>query len=188
MVTRVDKFLGGLGVNLTDKLDVQANATVTIGDGTSTGNLYVGGNAIVNGIDLTANVINLESNTAEIASNVAKTDLNQTFVAAQRAEVSILSDVSSNVTLDFNDSNHWEITLANSITLLNPSNLVAGQSGSIVVKQNNVGSQTLSFESSWKFPEGTAPTLSTTANAVDRIDYFVNSNVFIHAVEALNVS
>ena len=43
MVTRVDPFLGGLGIDATGKFEVQANATVTIGDGTSTGNVNVGG-------------------------------------------------------------------------------------------------------------------------------------------------
>ena len=43
MVTRVDKFLGGLGIDATDKFEVQSNATVTVGDGESTGNVSVGG-------------------------------------------------------------------------------------------------------------------------------------------------
>jgi hypothetical protein len=43
VVTRVDKFLGGLGIDATDKFEVQANATVTVGDGESTGNVSVGG-------------------------------------------------------------------------------------------------------------------------------------------------
>lgn len=43
MVTRVDKFLGGLGIDATDKFEVQSNATVTVGNGTSTGNVHVGG-------------------------------------------------------------------------------------------------------------------------------------------------
>jgi microcystin-dependent protein len=42
MVTRVDPFLGGLGIDATGKFEVQANATVTVGDGTSTGNVIVG--------------------------------------------------------------------------------------------------------------------------------------------------
>lgn len=43
MVTRVDKFLGGLGIDATDKFEVQSNATVTVGNGSSTGNVHIGG-------------------------------------------------------------------------------------------------------------------------------------------------
>ncbi len=44
MVTRVGKYVGGLGIDLTGKLDVLDNATVTVGNGTTTGNLFIGGN------------------------------------------------------------------------------------------------------------------------------------------------
>jgi len=53
MVTRVDKFLGGLGIDATNKFEVQANATVTVGDGTSTGNVNVGGEVVSSTIDAT---------------------------------------------------------------------------------------------------------------------------------------
>lgn len=47
MVTRVDKFLGGLGIDATDKFEVSSNATVTVGNGTSTGNVHVGGRVAI---------------------------------------------------------------------------------------------------------------------------------------------
>jgi microcystin-dependent protein len=49
MVTRVDKFLGGLGIDATNKFEVASNATVTVGNGTSTGNVTLGGNIVVGG-------------------------------------------------------------------------------------------------------------------------------------------
>ena len=53
MVTRVDKFLGGLGIDATNKFEVQANATVTVGNGTSTGNVKVGGEVVSSTVDAT---------------------------------------------------------------------------------------------------------------------------------------
>ena len=79
------------------------------------------------------------------------------------------------------------MTLAGNRTLANPFNLVAGQSGSIFVTQDGTGSRTLSFGSKFHFVGGTAPTMTTTASAVDRVDYVVKSTDVIHAVVSLDV-
>ena len=110
----------------------------------------------------------------------------QTFTAAQRGSISAISVASGDTskTLDFDTANNFALTLANtaSCTLANPSNLTAGQSGSIFVVQDATGSRLLTYGSSWDFAGGTAPTLSTAADAVDRIDYIVRSGTSIHAV------
>ena len=50
-----------------------------------------------------------------------------------------------------------------------------GQSGLIYVYQDGSGSRTLSYVSCWNFSGGTAPTATTTANAVDIISYNVRT-------------
>ena len=93
-------------------------------------------------------------------------------------------------TLDFADSNNFELTLANtsSCTLANPSNLTEGQSGSIFIVQDSTGSRLLTYGDKWDFAGGSAPTLSTGASAVDRIDFVVRSTSKIHAVFTANYS
>ena len=49
MTTKVSPLVGGLGIDATNKLQLLANATVTLGNGTSTGNISVGGNLVVGG-------------------------------------------------------------------------------------------------------------------------------------------
>ena len=44
MSSKVSAFMGGLGLDARDKLEIQANATSTVGNGTTTGNVHVGGN------------------------------------------------------------------------------------------------------------------------------------------------
>ena len=61
MVTRVDPFLGGLGIDATGKFEVASNATVTVGDGTSTGNVVIGGELIASTVSATT-YIGLSSN------------------------------------------------------------------------------------------------------------------------------
>lgn len=110
----------------------------------------------------------------------------QTFTKAQRGAISAISVASGDTTktLDFATANNFALTLANTstCTLANPSNLTAGQSGSIFVVQDGTGSRLLNYGSKWSFPSGAAPTLSTAASSVDRIDYIVRSTSSIHAV------
>lgn len=75
----------------------------------------------------------------------------------------------------FNTSNNFALTLTGNCTLANPTGLVAGQSGAIVVTQDATGGRTLAFGSFWKFAGGTAPVLSSTANAVSTIVFYVES-------------
>jgi hypothetical protein len=98
-----------------------------------------------------------------------------------------LTDATS-ITSDFDVGQNFALTLADNRTLAAPTNLDSGQVGSIFITQDGTGSRTLAFASVWKFPGGTAPTLSTTAGAVDRIDYIVFSGTAVQAVATLNIS
>ena len=111
----------------------------------------------------------------------------QTFTAGQRGEVTTLAS-GTTVTIDFADSNNFACTMTHNITFANPSNLVAGQAGSIFLTQDGTGSRTASWGSQWDFKAGLAPTLTTTAAAVDRIDYVVRSASSIHAIFSANYS
>ena len=117
----------------------------------------------------------------------AVTDAAQTFTAGQRGEITALSD-GATITPDMNDSNNFSVTLGGNRTLANPSNIAVGQCGSIFIAQDGSGSRTLAFGSYYDFVDGTAPTLTTTASAVDRIDYVVRTSTSIHAVATLAYS
>ena len=107
-------------------------------------------------------------------ANTAFTNVNQSFSVAQRGTITALTD-GSTITPNMNNANNFSVTLGGNRTLANPTNLTAGQSGVIVVTQDGTGSRTLAYGSNWKFPGGTAPTLTTTAAAVDVIAYYVES-------------
>jgi hypothetical protein len=110
----------------------------------------------------------------------------QTFTAAQRGSVTTLSDsAGSSVAINFAAANNFELTLtgsaSNTRSLANPSNVTAGQSGVITIVQSANGSNLLTYGSNWDF-SGAAIPLSTTANAVDTIAYYVISATKIRAV------
>ena len=113
-------------------------------------------------------------------ANIAVTNAAQSFSAAQRGSISALTD-GSTITPNFALANNFSVTLGGNRTLANPTNQTAGQSGVIVITQDGTGSRTLAYGSYWKFPTGTAPTLTTTASAVDVLAYYVESSTRITA-------
>jgi len=132
------------------------------------------------------------SGTSAVAVATAGTDYPglataQTFTKGQRGAIVTLTD-GATVTPDMADGNNFTLTLGGNRTLANPSNLTAGQSGSIFLVQDGTGSRTLAYGSYYDFAGGTAPTLTTTASAVDRIDYVVRSTTSIHCVFTANYS
>jgi hypothetical protein len=120
-------------------------------------------------------------------ADTAKTDVAQTYTAGQRGEITALTD-GATITPDLADSNNFSVTLGGNRTFANGTNIVAGQSGSIFITQDGTGSRVLSWGSYYDFIGGTAPTLSTSPNAVDRIDYVVRSSTSIHCVFTANYS
>ena len=129
----------------------------------------------------------LVSTQANVPTDNAVTGTSQTFTAGQRGEVTTLQS-GATVTPDLNDSNNFTLTLDQNLTIANPSNCTAGQAGSIFLVQDGTGSRTAGWGSYWDFAAGTVPTLTTDANAVDRVDYVVRSSTSIHAVFTGNYS
>lgn len=106
--------------------------------------------------------------------DTAKTDVAQTFTAAQRGSYVTLTDAAT-IAVDLSLGNNFQVTLGGNRTLGAPTNVVAGQSGVIRVVQDGTGSRTLAYNSVYKFAGGTTPTLTTTASAVDLLAYHVES-------------
>ena len=97
------------------------------------------------------------------------------------ADIVSLTDA-ANVSLSFSNGQNFSLTLAGNRTLDNPTQCVPGQVGSIFIIQDGTGSRTLSYGTNWEFPAATAPTLSTSAAAVDRLDYIVRTSTAVQSV------
>ena len=139
-------------------------------------------------IATSASGVTVTGTVAMTGGPAAGIDTTQTFTKAQRGEIVTLSSQST-VTIDMATSNNFYIALGHNVTFANPSNRVKGQSGSIIISQDGTGGRTVSWGSNWDFIGGTAPTITTTANAIDRIDYIVReNNGFIQAVHTANYS
>ena len=97
------------------------------------------------------------------------------------ADIVSLTDAGT-VTVDFNAGQNFHLTLTDNRALGNPSNCVAGQTGRIFIAQDSTGSRTLSYGTSWEFIESSAPTLSTSIDAVDRLDYIVRTSTAVQSI------
>ena len=101
--------------------------------------------------------------------------------------VNALGNTTGSTTIDFSVANIITATLTGATTFANPTTESVGQSGSIIVTQDGTGGRTLAWGTQFKWTGGTAPTLSTAASAVDRIDYLVVAADTIHCVASLDV-
>jgi len=151
-----------------------ASYTLTLPDNTGTNSQFLTTNG--------SGVLSWSSPAGGVSLSVA-----DTWTAGQRAEITTLTD-GATITPNLNDSNNYVVVLGGNRTIANPTNITAGQSGSIFIAQDGTGSRTAAWGSYWDWAAGTAPTLSTGASQVDRIDYIVRSSTSIQAVATLNYS
>ena len=79
------------------------------------------------------------------------------------------------ITPDFTQANNFAMTIGGNRTLANPNLPTVGQSGIIYVTQDATGGRSLVFGSYWKFPSGSVPTLTASANATDALVYTVRT-------------
>ena len=175
LVDQIEKRTGGTAI------DVPATgrwAATSVGDGTVSDAEFTYINSLSS---------NAQTQLTSLSTSKAALATAQTFTAGQRGEVTALTSATT-VTIDLADSNNYSCTMAHNITFANPTNAVAGQSGSIFLTQDGTGGRTGSWGTNFDWAAGTAPTLTTTAAAVDRIDYVVRSATSIQAVATLNLS
>ena len=104
-----------------------------------------------------------------------------TFEGPGIVPVTSLTDAAS-IAIDMGLGNNFAITLAGNRTLSAPTNVTPGQTGYIYVVQDGTGSRTLAFNNAYIFVSGTAPTMSTAANAIDLLVYNAKTTTAITTV------
>ena len=163
----------------TDAIAIASNGVVTLSQGlTSTAASNTLGTTSFNDANIT-NVgdIALDSITSD-GGNAAAITFSQGVVPNTVTEAA-----SGNYTPDMSRYTNFILTVDNSnnCTLQDPTDEVAGQSGIFVFIQDGTGGGTLSHADDRYFVAGgTSITLSTAANAIDIVPYFVQADGKIH--------
>ena len=108
-----------------------------------------------------------------------------TFAGTVLAKTDTDTSNTGSVTLDFTANQNFVLTFTGNVALANPTTEQVGQAGVIVCIQDGSGSRTLSLGSQFKTAGDAGITLSTAANAVDIVPYFVSAadSILIGAVQ-----
>lgn len=112
------------------------------------------------------------------ASNYYSATANKILDAAVVYTSEVTVTYGTTTTFDFNNFNNAVVTLTGNITTMTFSNARAGKAGTIRFIQDSGGSKTTVWNSALKWASGSAPTLSTAANAVDVLNYFCISSTY----------
>lgn len=76
-----------------------------------------------------------------------------------------------NISWNLSNQQRSIVVLGGNRVFDNPTNMKDGGEYSMIVKQDATGNRTVTWDSSYKWPGGTPPTLSTGANAIDIIEF-----------------
>ena len=94
-------------------------------------------------------------------------------VSGSAVATTYIGSLSGAITLNFDNSQNFVITMTGNLTLSNPTTEKVGQSGFIVFIQDGTGGRTVSLGTDYETAGGAGLTLSSTANTTDVVPYIV---------------
>ena len=191
---------GGASISRIEQGNTSAEVTDTGSNGTfavttegtvrfrveSTGETYIAGSLVLEGTTDDAFEATISCDPTadrtltlpDATTTLAGLAVTQSFTAAQRGSVVVLTP-GATVTPNFSAGNNFSLALNQNTTLANPTNLTAGQSGSISITQDATA-RTLSYGNYFYF-DGGVPSLGTTTGAISTLVYYVDSSTHITA-------
>lgn len=128
----------------------------------------------------------LDSNTyiTSVGSSYVQRDQVEQYTRQQYFWTELLGESSSTISWNLDSAQVANITLTGNWTLANPTNMKAGATYMIVIKQDATGSRTLSYGSNYEFGDDGTPTLSTGANKADILTFMSDgTNMFFLGIK-----
>jgi hypothetical protein len=179
-----------LNIGTGSDLQLYHDASNSYIDDTGTGSLYLRSNELqvhkytgeVMATFTADGAVNIYyDNGVKLATNTNGVQITGTLLATTDTDTSN----TGSVTLDFAANQNFVLTLTGNLTLANPTTEQVGQAGVITFIQDGTGSRTLTLGTQYKTRGGSGITLSTAANTVDVVPYFVQSsgNILLGAVQ-----
>ena len=173
-------------------LEMQNNSAIKATGGTLpiTGSVDISGSLAIAGItNVSASIAAAENVAAFPFTGSAGISGSLDIDGQVTGGVTSLAIASTTASMDFNDGNFFNLTLANAVdTHLDATNVAAGQTISLVVTNNATGAGTLSFSPDFKFSEGTAPTVTAAVDAVDILTFVTTDATSVYGTGLLNFS
>lgn len=143
------------------------------------------GSFLINAADLTGTLA--EFNAALQSDSFAALGTSQEFTKTQNFNATSLTSSSNSIAWDAESNQVFKHTATENTTLANPTNLKDGATYIFIFTQHASLAKTLAFGSAFKWPGGTAPTVSTGASAVD-VMTFISDGTNMYGVSSLDFS
>jgi hypothetical protein len=131
--------------------------------------------------------ITISTGSATAGTRVAVLNTAQQYSRAHNFAATALTITSGTVPWDLSQNQVATLTVTTNSTMNTPTNPQAGATYVLIVTQGTGGSNTLSYSTAYKFPGGSAPSLSTGSSQVDVIS-FVSNGTVLYGVTSQNFS
>ena len=192
-IVTATSFTGNITGNVTGTVSGNAGTATVLENARTIGGVSFNGSANINlpGVNAAGN-----QNTTGLSAGLSGTpQLNVGVTTATNIKITGTSEstihtqaasAGGNTSPAYQTADNFIITMGGNTTMT-ANNQKIGQTGAIFIVQDGTGSRPAAWHADYKWAGGTAPTLSTAANSIDRIDYFVKASNQIHAVASLDV-
>ena len=157
------------------------SSSLTIKELVASDNLDLASSGIVNVTSIGATNINVTGivTATSVGINTTTTNNTKLYLNGNAASNIVTLTDGETITPDFTLGNNFQVTIAATRNLANPTGVTTGQSGVIFIQQDGTGGYSLSYGTSWDFASATPPTLITKANALNALPYFARSTTSI---------
>jgi len=125
---------------------------------------------------------------AVAAASYARLDVAEEFTAAQGTTESVPAISAGALTLNFDASNLFEVSLTENVTSMTITNTTHPGTRVLKFTQDVTGGRTVAWPAAIKWSGGTAPTVTATANAVDVYTFLVDSAGAIYGAALQDLS
>ena len=164
-----------------------ANITGGTFGGLSTGSINSSSGTIGNFTTTLTGDVTISTGSATVGTRVAVLNTAQQYSRAHNFAATALTITSGTIPWDLSQNQVATLTVTTNSTMNTPTNPQAGATYVMIVTQGTGGNNTLSFSTAYKFPGGSAPSLSTGSSQVDVLS-FVSNGTVLYGVASQNFS
>jgi len=121
--------------------------------------------------------VTISTGSATVGTRVAVLNTEQEYTRTHNFNATSLTISTGTVAWDLSQNQVAKLEVTTNSTMQTPTNPVDGATYMLIVTQGTGGSNTLSFSTAYKFPGGSAPSLSTGSADVDVLTFVSNGTV-----------
>jgi len=176
------------GANITNgTIQTLTSSTATITGGTFSGSINATAGTIGTLNSTTGTIgnfttiltgdVTISTGSATVGTRVAVLNTAQEYTRTHNFNATSLTISTGTVAWDLSQNQVAKLEVTTNSTMQTPTNPVDGATYMLIVTQGTGGSNTLSFSTAYKFPGGSAPSLSTGSADVDVLTFVSNGTV-----------